>query len=98
MGPPAEPMYNNNTITAGHQLWETDGVGCSGSFQVSSLAGSPVITREGTWAFELTSVRTATYNGVSYTRESAPSPCRTVSVRGNQVVQGQVSNRPCSAS
>src|SRR6266852_1257732 len=85
--PPDEPMYNNNTVIAGHQLWETDSVGCSGSFQVSSLAGSPVVTREGTWAFVLTSVRSAIYNGVSYTRESAPSMCRTVSVGDNQVVQ-----------
>src|SRR6266851_3541485 len=48
--PPDEPMYNNNTVIAGHQLWDTDSVGCSGSFQVSSLTGSPVVTREGTWA------------------------------------------------
>jgi hypothetical protein len=96
--PPDEPMYNNNTITAGHQLWETDGVGCSGSFQVSALTGSPVITREGTWAFVLTSVRTAIYNGVSYTRESAPSMCRTVFVGDGQVVQIQVSNVPGAVS
>src|SRR5258708_18644747 len=96
--PPDEPLYNNNTVVAGHQLWDTDSVGCSGSFQVSSMTGSPVITREGTWAFELTSVRTAIYNGVSYSRESAPSVCRTVFVGDNQVVQIQVSNVPAAVS
>ncbi len=96
--PPDEPMYNNNTIIAGHQLWNTDSVGCAGSFQVNSQSGSPVIPREGTWAFVLTSVRSAIYNGVSYTRESAPSMCRTVSVGDNQVVQIQVSNVPGAVS
>ncbi|HWO45256.1 MAG TPA: pilus assembly protein TadG-related protein, partial [Methylomirabilota bacterium] len=96
--PPDEPMYNNNTVIAGHQLWDTDSVGCSGSFQVSSLTGSPVVTREGTWAFVLTSVRSAIYNGVSYIRESAPSMCRTVFVGDNQVVQIQVSNVPGAVS
>lgn len=96
--PPDEPMYNNNTVIAGHQLWNTDSVGCGGSFQVNAQAGSPVITREGTWAFVLTSVRTAIYNGVSYTRESAPSMCRTVFVGDAQVVQVQVSNVPGATS
>ena len=96
--PPDEPMYNNNTVIAGHQLWDTDSIGCSGSFQVSSLAGFPVVTREGTWAFVITSVRSAIYNGVSYIRESAPSMCRTVSVGDNQVVQIQVSNVPGAVS
>jgi len=96
--PPDEPMYDNNTVIAGHQLWDTDSVGCSGSFQVSSLTGSPVVTREGTWAFVLTSVRSAIYNGVSYTRESAPSTCRTVFVGDSQVVQIQVSNVPGAVS
>jgi hypothetical protein len=96
--PPDEPMYNNNTIIAGHQLWNTDSVDCAGSFQVNSQSGSPVIPREGTWAFMLTSVRTAIYNGVSYTRESAPSMCRTVFVGDGQVVQIQVSNVPGAGS
>jgi len=96
--PPDEPMYNNNTVTAANQLWNTDSVGCAGSFRVSSLTGSSAITREGNWAFVLTSVRSAIYNGVSYTRESAPSMCRTVFVGDGQVVQIQVSNVPGAVS
>jgi hypothetical protein len=46
----------------------------------------------------LTSVRSAIYNGVLYTRESAPSLCRTVFVGDGQVVQIQVSNVPGAVS
>ena len=96
--PPDEPVYNDNTTRAGHQLWNTDG-NCAGAFQVSGVFGSPNITREGTWAIELTSVRTETYNGVSYTRESAPSYCHTVSVTDTlPVIQVQVSNVPGATS
>src|SRR5260370_12968258 len=91
-------MYDNSTVVDGHQLWDTGSVGCSGSFQVSSLTGSPVVTREGTWAFVLTCVRSGIYNGVSCTRESAPSTCRTVFVGDSQVVQIQVSNVPGAVS
>ncbi len=95
--PPDEPVYNNNTVRAGHQLWNTDG-NCAGAFQVSGIGGSPNITREGTWAIVLTSVRTDTYNGISYTRESAPSYCHTVVVGDFQVIQIQVSNVPGATS
>jgi hypothetical protein len=96
--PPDEPVYNDNTTRAGHQLWNTDG-NCAGAFQVSGVFGSPNITREGTWAIELTSVRTETYNGVSYTRESAPSYCHTVSVTDTlPVIKVQVSNVPGATS
>jgi Putative Flp pilus-assembly TadE/G-like len=95
--PPDEPVYNNNATRAGHQLWNTDG-NCAGAFQGSGIGGSPNITREGTWGIELTSVRTDTYNGVSYTRESAPSYCHTVFVGDLQVMQIQVSNVPGATS
>ncbi|HEX9098169.1 MAG TPA: pilus assembly protein TadG-related protein [Candidatus Dormibacteraeota bacterium] len=95
--PPDEPVYNNTTVRDGHQLWNTDG-NCAGAFQASGIGGSPIITREGTWGIVLTSVRTDTYNGVSYTRESAPSFCHTVVVGDFQVIQIQVSNVPGATS
>ena len=96
--PPDEPTYNNNTMLAPHSMWNTDGFNCAGAFQVSAITGSPIITREGTWGIVLTSVRTDSYNGVSYTRESAPSYCHTVSVGDNQVIQIQISNVPGATS
>ncbi len=96
--PPDEPVYNNNTSLAPHSMWNTDGFNCAGAFTVSAIGGSPFITREGTWAILLTSVRTDTYNGVSYTRESAPSYCHTVFVGDGQVIQIQVSNVPGATS
>jgi len=95
--PPDEPVYNNNTVRAGHQLWNTDG-NCAGAFQVTAIGGSLPIPNEGMWAIVLTSVRTDTYNGVSYTRESAPSYCHTVTVGDLQVIQIQVSNVPGATS
>lgn len=96
--PPDEPVWNNNTSPAPHQMWNTDG-NCAGAFQLTSIGGSPAITREGTWAIVLTSVRTDSYNGVSYTRESPPSYCHTVSVTDLlQVIQVQISNVPGATS
>jgi Flp pilus assembly protein TadG len=96
--PPDEPSYTNNTVLAGHQMWNTDGVNCAGSFRLSSLGGSSPILREGTWSIVMTAVRTAIYGGVSYTRESAPSMCHTVTVGDSQVIQVQVSNVPGATS
>jgi hypothetical protein len=48
----------------------------------------------GTWAFEVTSTRTDTYNGNTYPRESAPSTCQTVIVGNHQAIQVSVSNVP----
>jgi hypothetical protein len=96
--PPDEPVYNNSTSLAAHSMWNTDGFSCAGAFQVSAISGSPIITREGTWGIVLTSVRSDSYNGVSYTRESTPSYCHSVSVGDNQIMQIQVSNVPGAAS
>jgi hypothetical protein len=96
--PPDEPTYNNNTTLAPHSMWNTDGFSCAGAFQVSAISGSPIITREGSWGIVLTSVRSDSYNGVSYTRESAPSYCHSVSVGDNQIMQIQVSNVPGATS
>jgi hypothetical protein len=92
--PPDEPTYNNNTIPAGHQLWNADGVRCAGSTQVTVVPG-PRDIQPGNWTFVLTSTRTAIYNGQSYARESAPSICYTAHISGSgQNVQVAVSNVP----
>jgi len=92
--PPDEPFVGDNTRLANHQLWDVDGASCSGSAQVTSTGGpNPLST--GQWSFVLTSTRTATYNGLNYIRESAPSVCYTVSVQGsNRNIQITVSNVP----
>ena len=92
--PPDEPKWNHNTKVANHQFWDVDGANCSGSAQVTSVAGLKGIPN-GTWAFVLTSTRSAIYNGLPYTRESAPSVCYTTQVNGaGRNVQIQVSNVP----
>lgn len=90
--PPDEPVYNNNTAL-GHQMWNTGGVNCAGAFQLSSISGV-AISREGSWAIELTATRTETYAGINYKRESAPSMCRTVFVGDASAIKVQVSNVP----
>jgi len=90
--PPAEPTYNNNAVKAANQFWNSDGQDCAGDFKLSAVSGSAI--RTGSWAIELTSTRTDTYNGTSYARESAPSYCQTVSVAAGQIIKIQVSNIP----
>lgn len=89
--PPDEPVYNNNT-TLGHQMWDTGGANCAGSYQLSSPSGLDI--RQGTWGVEVTATRTETYSGTNYRRESAPSMCRTVGVGNGQVIRVDVSNVP----
>src|SRR4029077_18186623 len=72
--PPDEPNYANNTLVAGHQFWNTNSVNCAGSAQVTVIPG-PRDIPPGNWSFVLTSTRTATYGGLNYKRESAPSMC-----------------------
>jgi hypothetical protein len=92
--PPDEPRYNDNTRTASHQFWTVDGANCAGSAQVTSVAGARGVPN-GTWAFVLTSTRTAVYSGQSYVRESARSVCYTTFVNGaGRNVLVQVSNVP----
>ncbi len=92
--PPDEPRFNDNTILAGHQMWNTDGVKCAGSARVTSIVGLKGVAN-GTWAFVLTSTRTAIFNGVPYIRESAPSVCYTTQVTGaGRNVLVEVSNVP----
>jgi Flp pilus assembly protein TadG len=92
--PPDEPRIGNNTILAGHQFWNVGAASCAGSTQVTAVGGPNPIPN-GSWAFVLTSTRIGTYNGLPYTRESAPSMCYTVTVNGlTRNVQIRVSNVP----
>ena len=90
--PPDEPRYSDNTQLATRQFWNINGVQCAGFFRVSAVGGTAI--QSGTWAVEVTSTRTDTYAGVNYSRESAPSMCRTVSIGAGQILQVQVSNVP----
>jgi len=92
--PPDEPRYDTNTQIAPHQFWNGDGVNCAGSAQVTAVTG-PNPVSNGTWALELTSTRTAVFNGVWYSRESAPSICYVTFVNGaTRNIQVRVSNVP----
>jgi Flp pilus assembly protein TadG len=96
--PPDEPQASNNTVRAANQFWDTNGVNCSGAFQLSITSGSTEIPR-GTWSFVVTTIRTDTYNGVTYTRESAPSMCRQIAiVNDSDNVRLTVSNVPGAMS
>ena len=90
--PPDEPVYNNNTAL-GHQMWDTGGANCGGSFQLSAVSSALPI-RDQTWAIELTATRTETFSGTNYKRESAPSMCRTVFVPDGNAMKITVSNVP----
>jgi hypothetical protein len=80
------------------QFWDTNNEECSGDFRVSGVGPLPLPIATGTWPVELTSVRTDTYLGVNYIRESAPSMCRTVTITAGQVMQVEVSNVPGATS
>jgi len=89
--PPDEPNATNNTTLA-HQMWDTGGVNCAGSFQLNTPSGGGV--RHGQWGIELTATRTDVSAGLSYSRESAPSMCRSLNISSSEVIGVQVSNLP----
>jgi hypothetical protein len=95
--PPDEPLVTNNKTVSGHQFWNTKGVNCAGAFQVNTISGIPDVD-SGNWGFELTSLRTDSYAGTNYRRESAPSACRSVLAHLGDVIQIQVSNVPGATS
>ncbi len=96
--PPDEPMINNNSNVSPKQFWNGDGAQCAGSYQLSTFNGPDGLPHVN-WAIVVTSVRSDTYNGVNYTRESAPSVCRTVRTNpGNDVIKLDVSNVPGATS
>lgn len=94
--PPDEPVAGNNSQTANPQFWNTNGVNCAGAFQftASGSFGLPM----GTWGLELTSVRTDSYSGNTYVRESAPSRCRSIPVFTLQTITLSISNVPGAQS
>ena len=96
--PPDEPNVANNQVLSAHQFWNSDGVNCAGAFMLApkGVGINPIL--RGTWAIEITSLRTDTYNGLTYTRESAPSMCRTVTTSTGQAIQIQMSNLPGATS
>ena len=94
--PPDEPNPNSPRNVSPHQFWNTNGMNCAGSFVVAAIGGNAI--PNGTWGIELTSVRSDSFGGSSYTRESAPSICRSVSVATGQVIQVQISNAPGATS
>ena len=94
--PPDEPLATDNTRLAAVQFWNSDGAKCAGSIQVTATpGGGPPV---GTWGLELTSVRTDTYSGSSYVRESAPSRCQSLTVHSLATITLQVSNVPGATS
>ncbi len=95
--PPDEPVVGSTTSVSTQQFWNTDGANCAGSFQVNNIGG-PNALDAGNWGVVLTSVRTDSYGGMSYPRESAPSACQNVHVHNGEVLQIQVSNVPGATS
>jgi hypothetical protein len=92
--PPDEPNFADNTLLAAHQFWNTNGVNCAGSAQVTVIPG-PRDIPPGNWSVVLTSTRTGIYNGQSYVRESAPSICYAAHIAGSgQNIKIVVSNVP----
>ena len=90
--PPDEPSAADPTRLAPNQFWNLDGANCAGSFQlnISGSGGSSL----GTWGIELTSVRSDSYAGTNYQRESAPSRCQSFTIHAAQDIQVLVSNAP----
>jgi hypothetical protein len=96
--PPDEPTVGNNSVLSPNQFWNTGGYRCAGSFITSTSNDPRNPVRNGQWGVELTSVRTDTYGGVSYRRESAPSMCHMVNTATRNDIVIQVSNAPGAAS
>lgn len=96
--PPDEPDVSDNTERAATQFWNTNGVNCAGAFQVNKTSG-PRSIPTGKWSFVITSMRTDTYIGVSYMRESAPSMCNQVNLNNHfDAAQLDISNVPGATS
>ena len=95
--PPDEPLLGSPTSVSPNQFWNTNGVNCAGAFQVNNVAGANSLDA-GNFGVVLTSVRTDSYGGTTYRRESAPSTCHFVHVHAGEVLQVQVSNVPGATS
>ena len=96
--PPDEPMVNNNSNVSPKQFWNGNGAQCAGAYQIDNVGG-PNGLPHATWGVVVTSVRTDSYNGINYSRESAPSVCRTVrTTPGQDVIKIDISNVPGAMS
>ena len=96
--PPDEADAGSPTSLAANQFWDGVGVNCAGSFQLTKQTGPRDLTF-GNWGFEVTSMRTDTYAGVTYTRESAPSMCRQINLNNHfDDVRIDISNVPGATS
>ena len=92
--PPDEPRVGDNTRLAPHQFWDVGNADCAGSAQVTAVSGPNPLPNQ-SWALVITSTRIGTFNGLPYTRESAPSMCYTETTNGStRNVQIRVSNVP----
>ena len=109
--PPDEPAYDSNTNRSLHQFWDDNGASCGSPAGGSSSCSVVVFTgcsvslgsgnspmkgiTNGTWSVVVTSIQTATYNGSSSLRESAPSMCHQISISGSdKTLAVTVSNVP----
>jgi hypothetical protein len=95
--PPDEPTTANVRQVSPYQFWNTNGVKCAGSVLLSNIGG-PSPLDAGNWGVVVTSVRTDSFGGVNYLRESAPSACQAVHVHAGEVLQVQISNVPGATS
>ena len=98
--PPDGPSYNLPTTRSPDQFWDdwdhaAGHLHCDGAFALTAV-NSGVNPFSGTQSYSVvvTSVRT---DG-GYTRESAPSACKTVTVNSGQVIRLVISNVPGAAT
>lgn len=96
--PPDEAQAGSNTVLSSHQFWDTGGFNCAGSFVVSTANDPRNPLHNGLWGVEVTSLRTDTYGGTPYQRESAPSVCHTVNTAPRNDIVVQISNVPGATS
>jgi hypothetical protein len=94
----AIPSGSFLSVRSGNQFWDSNGVNCSSTF-TASPTGSSTNNLSGTWSVVVTGVRWEP-NGVSscsgpatptcYSRESAPSMCKTVTLTASSVIKVSV--------
>jgi len=96
--PPDEAQVGGNTVLSSHQFWDTGGFNCAGSFGLNTANDPRNPVHNGLWGVEVTSVRTDTYGGTPYQRESAPSMCRSVNTATRNDIVVQISNVPGATS
>jgi Flp pilus assembly protein TadG len=96
--PPDEAQVGGNTVLSSHQFWNTGGFNCAGSFLLNTTNDPRNPLHNGLWGVEVTSVRTDTYGGIPYQRESAPSMCHSINTAARNDILVQISNVPGATS